>query len=424
MFLLGACSRSEIYDQSDAAVGGGGGAASGGGAGGGGGATCLPSSVCAPTIALQGADLSTIDTTSNPWAPDVTVDSEGRPVVAYVRVDASLVRNHLFVRRLENGHWNQLGCELTAGSPHGVMAVRLAADAEGGLAVAWVPTPGGSSTNAPMEAAVWDGSGWRALGPLQLAFGEYAPSRVGVVLAGGQPIVGWDESVTRPDDPFSGRVFVSRYDGSQWHQLGPALAGPMGEEVTFAALALGADGQPLVAFDVLSPSDSGDTIEVARWDGANWNMLPALPRPHPYSIGAVGLRTDTQGRVLVAWNDSGFQEHVEHPHVARLEQGSWSLLGEGFDGHDGQPVTGLAVAADDAPIAAQVSGSPYPQAVTIQRFDGQAWAPLLADALQMQVDVSAAVAAGPLGAVYGVWEGELSSGLGVQVWHPSGMSCP
>ena len=129
----------------------------------------------------------------------------------------------------------------------------------------------------------------------------------------GMPVVAWDD-----DSSGAWQVYVRRWDGEQWVEMGQGSASgggisnttPTTQNVgTPVRLAVGPDGFPVVAWD----DDSTGELEVyvRRWDGLGWAELG----PEGASGGGVSktpdersdksaLAVDSRGSPVLAWQDA------------------------------------------------------------------------------------------------------------------------
>ncbi len=144
-------------------------------------------------------------------------------------------------------------------------------------------------------ASRWENGGWQALGAAlnqqaTLASPGAEPRIALAVDASGAPIAAFRETAG---------VIVVRWDGAAWQGLGDA-ADPNGGGSYAPALALGAAGEPIVAFDGLDTS-AQPVLRVRALEGASWQTLA--------DIGAqargVRLSGDGQSDFTLAYQEIG-----------------------------------------------------------------------------------------------------------------------
>ena len=140
----------------------------------------------------------------------------------------------------------------------------------------------------------------------------------------GNPVVAWHENTPGQFD----NVYVKRWDGANWVQLGGALDVNVNDGAALASLALDTSGNPVVAWTEWNSSSSN--VYVKRWDGANWVALGnELDVNEPLPAGSPSLALDTSGRPVVAWfENDGTSNNI---YVKRWDGTSWLLQGSGLD---------------------------------------------------------------------------------------------
>ncbi len=442
-----ACGRSETYDVPPPATGGGSGGGSGAGAsgggagvvgGGGGGSngggsgmtgggsgggsgfmSCRPS-LCGSNRTVSSGQLTALETSVQATQVDTVTDSMGRPVVAYGIRSTNTGPTELVVRRLEGGHWVQLGC--SPGDPS-FATVQLASDAMGNLLVAWIERPAGSNGASLVAVAQWNGMQWQPLGaPFRMSQGESVVNRVGLVLSQGTPILAWDENVVSGGVQLKGQVFAARWDGAKWQQLGDPIVGS-GEPLEELAVAADVDGQPVVLY---TPAVSDLMLEprIRKWSGTAWQTIPA-PATAAYVRAIGGFRIDAQGHYYLGWSDSDQAAALRAPHLARYNGMAWSLIGDGFEPMQDVALYGLALENDGSPVVAVTRRRPNAISIdaSILHWDGNAWATVLGFQDIPKIDSNIAIAGGAGGELHAVWSVLTSGGFTVHVWQSAAVQC-
>ncbi|GAA5513477.1 hypothetical protein Dcar01_02215 [Deinococcus carri] len=113
---------------------------------------------------------------------------------------------------------------------------------------------------------------WPALGgPLNRHPGTFAAAPKLLLTPQGRPLVAWLEEDPSGHD----RLNVSRWTGTAWQPVGPAVSSP-GVSAEAPALALTRAGQPVLAW-----LEAGH-LHAAHWNGHGWQALP-LPPTHDAS---------------------------------------------------------------------------------------------------------------------------------------------
>lgn len=154
---------------------------------------------------------------------------------------------------------------------------------------------------------------------------------------------------------------IARWDGTDWHALGPGLADRVN------ALAMDSAGF-LYAGGSFTNAGSSNISYVARWDGVSWTGLGS-------GIGAAvtALVVDTSGNVYVGgvFTNAGA---VAVQNVAKWDGASWSALGVGPGlGIEG-PVGALAVSTAGVLVAGgQFTNAGSLALSYVARWDGVNW---------------------------------------------------
>jgi Bacterial Ig-like domain len=154
------------------------------------------------------------------------------------------------------------------------------------------------------------------------------------------------------------RVFVQRWDGSNWKALGGALSTTPGDTrgVNSPQVRVDSSGRPVVAW-VQSDSATANSFRtfVRRWDGSSWQDLGgprSSPTPPSTSTYPLSLALDGAGNPVIAAspNDATYRLWVDHRDVS-----NWKTFDEGLSGRsdadkDGPSNPSLALDATGFPV--------------------------------------------------------------------------
>ncbi|MBM4093016.1 MAG: hypothetical protein FJ276_26950, partial [Planctomycetes bacterium] len=254
----------------------------------------------------------------NSYRPSLAPGPDNNPVIAWQ--DESGGDSEIYVKRWDGSAWVEMGSGSASGG--GISANSGASQqpclrrgADGTLVVAWDDASGGDTE---IYVRRWDSgsSSWVEMGVSSASGGgisNNAGSSSGVsaaVAADGKPVVAWQDTSGGNTE-----VYVLRWDGSAWVELGAGSASGGGisansgtSERTFIALA--ADGNPIVGWRDTTGNSGGD-IYIKRWNGSEWGEFPAGSASGAgISANAAGssfspcIANDSDGSPLVAWQDS------------------------------------------------------------------------------------------------------------------------
>ena len=209
--------------------------------------------------------------------------------------------------------WTQLGEGLSGASGTSSTNPALAVDAAGNPTVAWDEYDGTTVTN--ISVASWNGAAWTKFGESLSAIngGTNALNPALALDEAGHPTVAWYEY-----DGDRAGIYVQKWNGSEWTQLGGALSGNNGSAV-YPTLALDEAGNPVVGWQNYD-SSTFFNIHVARWDSMSWNQLGGPLSANPANTPAYNpsLALDDHGFPLVAWEDR--ESTAVEIHVRRYNQ--------------------------------------------------------------------------------------------------------
>jgi hypothetical protein len=219
--------------------------------------------------------------------PSLALDSNGRPVVAWSEAF------NIYVKRWTGTAWEQLG-----GSLHVNILARLpslALDSSGNPVVSWEEYDG---TSYNIYVKRWTGSSWVQVGTtfLDVNTDRFAYSPSLALDSSGNPVVSWTES-----DGTSHNIYVKRWTGSSWVQVGTTLDVNTNRHALEPSLALDSSGNPVVSW---TESDGTfHNIYVKRWNGSSWVQVGTtfLDVNTNRDARAPSLALDSSGNPVVSW---------------------------------------------------------------------------------------------------------------------------
>ena len=227
-------------------------------------------------------------------SPAVLVDSSGRVVIAYSAVSG------LLVKRFDGTNWVGLGPDGgNLGRPD-FQGFSMALGADGN------PVLVGNEQNGFAFVKRFNGSTWDNVGPHggKLRSAGLRVSKPTLILdAFGNPLVSGVVGVPYGDSVTTQDVTVFRYSSADWQELGPRTAGygvAFGYE---AAIALDADGNPVLAY--LGAVVNGYNLYVKRFINSSWQGVGS----DSGAVGVIGagwlsLRLGSTGKLLLGFDGS------------------------------------------------------------------------------------------------------------------------
>lgn len=213
------------------------------------------------TWSLLGGESLDVNTDNDALQPDMMLNTRDYPVVAWEE------EGQIFVKRWTGLSWRQLGDALNVDPANAASSPALVLNSGGRPIVTWsesIELEG--DTDPAIVAKGWDGDSWVSYGAV--ASGSELHVNPDIALdAAGNPIISWSWQ-----KQVGTQVYVKRWDGEVWQQLGDTLnlnPGALGDPVSapFSSLATDSEGNPIVAWQ-----EDGE-VYVKQWDGDDWQQV-------------------------------------------------------------------------------------------------------------------------------------------------------
>jgi hypothetical protein len=299
--------------------------------------------------------------------PSLALDSAQRPLVAFVRRDSSNT-DRLHVRRFVDGAWQDVGAVLNPELGVGAMQPALAVDSQNRPVVAWVQLQ--PDLNLLMVAR-FNGTAWERLcgrnGFCDLNYEVDGRARWPSLTldANGQPAVAWIESDV---------VSAKRFDGTTWRAFDAGPRPISAELAQRVRIAFARDGTGYLAW-TLRDALGVDLVRVARADATTWTQLADVPRPDAGDrMPDLGFAVPVTRRPIVSWVQTGGL--AASIHAARWD-GSWAQFGnEAYSVNATFEGFAFALSSTDLPWIAMAHVADGVGRLDMRRFDGGAWIPM------------------------------------------------
>ncbi len=269
----------------------------------------------------------------------------------------------------------------------------------------------------------WDGSKWVQLGDsLNTEPNIRAQGTSLTIDASGRPVVALYERVA-----YNWNVLVKRWEGSSWTQLGGTL--DLVQDADAYGATVTADGNDLVVGWIEAGSgDNPDNAYVKRWNGSSWVQLgDTLNMFREYAPGVHSIVIDASGHPVVAVEEADGDDNDVYIH--RWEDPDWVEIGHGVDpnlyGRAFNPTLDVGLSGDlfIAYEDFNYIGKPYDNTF-VRRWTGSIWellGPAVAELVLGAYDPSMAVdpSGRPVVAYHGGTEGEGYISVYVKRWDGS-----
>ena len=246
------------------------------------------------------------------------------------------------VARWDGSHWSSLG----GGLDSEVMS----------LAVKGTELYAGGFFGSPSATALakWDGASWSLCGS---GFGAGAQ---GIGVVGDQVCVAGNFA------GINGGVKVSMFavwNGTSWAAAGSGLSGS-GLRVCSTGTNVLVGGNFLLAGGLLANG-------VAAWDGANWSVFGPPGRNNGLSGTVTAIASD--GTNLYAGGSFRAAGPISAIDIARFDGTNWNALGTGLSGSGVPSVKAIAINGSDVYVGGWFTGAGGVPVQNIARWDGTTW---------------------------------------------------
>ncbi len=320
-----------------------------------------------PTMGPQPLDVNAAYN-AVPWA--ISTDASGNTLIALDEYDDKqlTVNRNVYVKKWSGSAWTQLGGALDVTVGVDASNPSMVLDGSGNPIVAW--NEGASISANQLYVKKWNGSAWTQLGAaLNVNTGFNATSASIAIDGSGNPFVAWSEydSVTYNTD-----VYVKKWNGSAWVLVG---AGPIdlvtSEDSNAPSLKVDVNGLPVVAFRE-HDGTSGNVV-VVRWSGSAWNLLGG---PVDANFGdtaeSASLALEANGTPVVAW------EEASNIRVARWSGSAWTAIGGALDIDLPKLASSpdLRLTAANVPVVTWAENDGISLNVWVKVWTGSTWSPL------------------------------------------------
>ena len=310
-------------------------------------------------------------------APALVIDGAGRSVIAWSH-RLSFFNWEVYVRRFDGSAWVEVGMDSATGvgvsdTSSESLFPSLAVDAQGNPAVAWQ-----DRTAGPSEVYVrhFDGVSWQSPGGVSaFAVGGSAKNTSLCFDAAQRIIVAWDDLDTNLDR----QIYVRRFDGTSWQELGVGSASGGGisdtvDDSILPSLIVDATGDPVIAWS--DDTSGNEEIYVRRFDGTSWQEVGSGSATGGGVSNTVGdsshpsLVLDDVGRLVLAWQDGSSGNHEIY--VRRFDGSNWqpvdtgAAMGGGISNSAGESAQPSAAAADGLLCVAYTEAGEFEEQVSMR----------------------------------------------------------
>lgn len=268
---------------------------------------------------------------SEPAAEPSLAFSGATPYVAWH--EANAVSNRIYVKHWTGAAWVQDGAPLNVALTHEASAPRIAF-AGAVPYVAWQEAGGGGASQIQVKR--WSGTAWvqDAPGSLNVATTRDAARPV-IAVSGTTPHVAWDE-----EGPGARQIYVRRWNGTSWTQLGGSLGTSPVLDATRPSMAM-AGATPYVAWEQETLAGTR-VIEVKHWTGAAWVSDGPSIFVDPAADAREPMIAISGGVPYVTWRET--LAGNTGIYVAHRASGAWIQDGGSLSNNPTGPISSPAIA--------------------------------------------------------------------------------
>ena len=223
-------------------------------------------------------------------------------------------------------------------------------------------------------APEWQAPGGVAPLDLNVALTAQSTERSLAVDGNGNQVVAWSES-----DGTSQNIYVKRWNGSSWTQLGGSLDIDLSKDAVEPALKFDSSGNPVVAWS--EGNGNANNIYVKRWKGSAWTQVGSSAVSGSFNARTPALALDGSGNPVVTWRDSLVAPTISNVLIERWDGLTWVSVGPGkLDVNDSGNVDrasfapSVALTSSGNPVVAWSESDGTSRNIYVKRWDGSSWA--------------------------------------------------
>ncbi len=351
--------------------------------------------------------------------PSLVIGPSGLPSVAWhlEHTRGSVIQ----IRRWNGSAWAEIG---TGSGTNNIISYSnystfpsLAVSSNGQSILAWA---GETGENSQIYVSSWNGLDWDDIGAISRYGGGISKSTglsIFPSLAIGpdnNPVIAWTD-----DSSGNLEIYVRRWDGKTWAEMGEGSASGGGISNNkgssgIPSLVIGADGKPVVAW--MDDTSGNWQVYVRKWDGATWAEIgPASATSGGISrtflaSGTPSLAVGPDDLLMIAWEGQTGPDSYEI-YARRWNGSNWVEVGEGsasgggISNNKGDSFqSSLAIGPDGVPVVAWTDTTGGDREIYIRRYSPQCSPLTLARAGRGEIAVTYPTVSG------GCPEGEFDNG--------------
>ncbi len=241
--------------------------------------------------------------TTSGGVDSMALDSAGHPMVSWNQYVccSNEFKYDTYVKKWDGAAWVQLGTVLDVNT--NVVNVSgysttssIAIDSTDNPIVVWAEYDGSKSYN--IYAKRWNGVNWVQLGTILDANTDQDALDPTISVSSGNTIIVWRER-----DGTSFNLYVKKWNGSAWVALGAALNATNNTYFDPISVALDSSGNPTASW--AEGDGTSANIYAKKWNGSAWVAQGAILDVNPNdSAFSPSLALDSSNNPFVTWNEN------------------------------------------------------------------------------------------------------------------------
>ena len=316
------------------------------------------------------------NSSSDSRVPSLAIAPDGTPYVAWN--DWSAGDSEIYVRRWNESSWEEVGSGSASGggisnNRDNSVAPSVAIAPNGTPYIAWNDwSEWSSAEDSEIYVLRWNGSSWEEVGSGSASSGGISDTDGNsmdpsiAIAPDGTSYVSWYEEDTFEPGGWDPEIYVRRWNGSSWEEVGSGSASgggisDNGSQSSSPSIAVAPNGIPYIAWDDCSGSPTTE-IYVRRWNGSSWEEVGSgsasgggISNNSGHSSSpSIAIASDNTP--YVAWHDQTGDTEI---YVRRWNGSSWEEVGSGSasgggisDNGDSSVGASVAITSDNTPYVA------------------------------------------------------------------------
>jgi hypothetical protein len=249
--------------------------------------------------------LGQVNTLVEASSPSLAIDSSDNIFIALQESDGveASGKPDVLVKRYNGKSWEAVGSILDSTATAVAIKPALALAANGTPSVVWREVSAGIGS---ILVKSWNGSAWEQLGDtLNKVAGDNANMASIDIDASNRPVVAWQELSGLGTPEEAKNIFVKRWTGTAWIQLGGAIDNAVFEGAQYPKVAVDLGNVISVVWNEGALGEDEDVL-LSQWRNDSWNLIGQIDADTPAISFAYSpdVAIGADGKPVIAWFDT------------------------------------------------------------------------------------------------------------------------